>query len=125
MRITIFIKPFIWLALICYGLFLPAKNLPVKPLLAIPHFDKIIHFGLFFVFSLLLFRPYKKLGTRHLVWAPITAIVLSGFLESIQRTISATRSSNFYDFLANVSGILISIFVYHFLISEKRWEKYF
>ncbi|MCG6190736.1 VanZ family protein [Maribellus maritimus] len=125
MKITFFIKPFIWLALICYGLFLPAKDLPVKPLLQIPHFDKMVHFGLFFIFSLLLFRPFKKLGTRYLLWAPLTAILLSGFLESIQRTISATRSSNIYDFIANMSGILFSIVAFQFFISGKKWEKFF
>ena len=125
MKITLFIKPFVWLALICYGLFLPAEDLPVKPLLEIPHFDKLVHFGLFFVFSLLLFRPFKKLETKYLFWAPLTAILLSGFLESIQRTISSTRSSNIYDFIANVSGILVSILVFHFLISGKKWEKLF
>ena len=125
MRISIFIKPFIWLALICYGLFLPAKDLPGKPLLEIPHIDKIVHFGLFFVFCLLLFHPFKKLVTRYLFWAPFTAILLSGFLESIQHIISSTRSSNIYDFMANVSGIIASILFFHFFISGKSWEKLF
>ncbi len=125
MKITFFIKPIIWLLLICYGLFLPAKDLPVKPLLEIPHFDKIVHFGLFFVFSLLLFRPFKKLGKRHMFWAPFSAIILSGFLESIQHTISGTRSSNIYDFIANVSGILTSVLVFHYFISGKKWGKFF
>ncbi|MBN1987557.1 MAG: hypothetical protein JW761_14695 [Prolixibacteraceae bacterium] len=125
MKMIWFVKPFLWLALICYGLFLPAQNLPVKPLLQLPHFDKIVHFGLFFVFSLLLFRPFKKLKTRYLFWAPVTAILLSGLLESVQRTISSTRSSNIYDFAANVSGILVSILVFHFLVSERKWERLF
>jgi VanZ family protein len=125
MKITLFVKPLVWLALICYGLFLPAKDLPVKPLLQIPHFDKIVHFGLFFVFSLLLFRPFKKLHARYLFWAPFTAILLSGFLESVQRTLSSTRSSNIYDFAANVSGVLVSVLVFHFFISGKKWEKLF
>jgi VanZ family protein len=125
MKLVWFLKPFLWLALICYGLFLPAQNLPVKPLLQLPHFDKIVHFGLFFVFSLLLFRPFKKLKASHLFWAPVTAILLSGLLESVQRTISSTRSSNIYDFAANVSGILVSILVFHFLVSGRKWERLF
>ncbi len=121
MKIKFFVKPFIWLILICYGLFLPSKDLPVKQL-QIPHFDKIIHFGLFFVLGLLLFRPFKKLGSKYMVWAPLSAAVVSTILESVQHTISSTRNSNIYDLMANISGILFSILVFHFLISGKKWE---
>lgn len=121
----IFIKPIIWLTLICYGLFLPAEELPVKSLLHIPHFDKVVHFGLFFVFSLLLFSPYKKLKTKQLIWAPLTALFFGTLLESIQHTFSSSRNSNVYDLIANTVGILTSILAFHFFISGKKWEKLF
>jgi VanZ family protein len=121
----IFIKPVIWLALICYGLFLPANNLPIKPFFQIPHFDKLVHFGLFFVFSLLLFRPYKKLKTRYIFWAPVTALLSGIILESAQQALSSSRNSDVYDLIANVAGIFTSIFAYQIYISGKKWEKLF
>lgn len=125
MKLLLFTKPVVWLALICYGLFLPAKDLPVKPLLQIPHFDKIVHFGLFFMFCLLLFRPFKQLKMKYMIWAPLVAVLFGGFLESIQRTISVTRSSNLTDFIANAAGILISVLFFYFFVSGKKWEKLF
>lgn len=125
MRYFNFWKPVVWLALICYGLFLPASNLPVKPFLNIPHFDKMVHFSLFFVLCLLLFRPFKKITLNYFFWAPLTAIFLGALLESIQHFASSTRSSDFYDFLANATGIAASILFFFVFVSGKKWEKLF
>lgn len=125
MMLKLFVKPIIWLTIIFYGLFIPSSSLPKKPFMAIPHFDKMVHFGLFFVFCLLLFVPFKKLKTNYMLTAPLIAIILSAILEITQHIISPTRSSNFFDFMANTTGILASVIVFHYLISEKKWEKYF
>ncbi len=122
MKIKLFWKPLIWLALICYGLFLPANDLPLKPFLKIPHFDKMVHFGLFFVLCLLLFRPFKKLKMNYLIIAPAISITLGAVLETIQHLLSHSRSSNIYDFLANTAGIITSILFFHFFVSGKKWE---
>ncbi len=124
MKLKFFIKPIVWLLIICYGLFVPASNLPKKPFLAIPHFDKLVHFGLFFIFCLLLFVPFKKMKMNHLIYAPLTSLVLSAVLETGQHIISSSRSSNFYDFLANTAGVLTSVLFFHFFISDTRFEKY-
>lgn len=123
--INLFLKPIIWLALICYGLFIPAGNLPVKPFLNIPHFDKIVHFGLFFVFCLLLFRPFRKLKINSYFWAPAISLFLAALLEVVQQTISSSRSSNLYDLMANTAGILASIVFFRFFIADQKWEKLF
>lgn len=124
MKLKYFVKPIIWLLIICYGLFIPANNLPKKPFLAIPHFDKLVHFALFFVFCLLLFVPFKKLNTNHLIYAPLISIILSAALETVQHIISSSRSSNIYDFLANTAGILTSLVFFHYLVSGTRFERY-
>ncbi|MFW5755343.1 MAG: VanZ family protein [Tangfeifania sp.] len=121
----IFLKPIIWLALICYGLFIPANELPAKPFLNIPHFDKIVHFGLFFVFCLLLFRPFRRLKLNPWISAPAVSLFLAAVLEIMQQTISSSRSSNLYDFMANTAGILASIVFFHFFVSGRKWEKFF
>jgi VanZ family protein len=125
MVLKLFIKPIVWMGIICYGLFLPAGNLPKKPFILIPHFDKLVHFGLFFVLCLLLFIPFKKLRLNHLVYAPLIAVVLSGILETMQHIVSSSRSSSFYDFLANTAGVLASVIFFHFFISGTHLEKYF
>lgn len=122
MKIKLFLKPIIWLALICYGLLIPASELPTSPFLNIPHFDKMVHFGLFFVFCLLLFRPFRKINVNPYIYAPAVSIVLSAALEISQHILSSSRSSNFYDFLANATGIAVSVFFFHFFVSGKKWE---
>lgn len=124
-KLFLFWKPLLWLLLICYGLFLPASELPKKPFLSIPHFDKVVHFSLFFIFCILLFRPLKQLQLKQYYWAPLISITLGGLLELIQHNIASSRSSNFYDFLANLSGILIATLFYQLLVSDKKWEKFF
>jgi VanZ family protein len=121
----LFLKPIIWLVLICYGLFIPADKLPAKPFLNIPHFDKIVHFGLFFIFCLLLFRPFKIKKRNPLFFAPAVSLILAAMLEITQQIISNTRNSNLYDFMANAAGIAFSIVFFHFFISGKKWEKFF
>ncbi len=124
MKLKFFIKPIIWLLIICYGLFIPASSLPTKPFMAIPNFDKLVHFGLFFIFCLLLFVPFKKMRMNHLIFAPLMSLVLSAVLETVQHLISSSRSSNFYDFLANTAGIFASVLFFQYLISGTRFEKY-
>ena len=125
MRLLLFWKPLIWLAVICYGLFLPANELPVQPFLKIPHFDKIIHFGLFFGLCLLLLRTFKRLNTQHYFWAPFISLIAGAVLETVQHLISHTRSSNLYDFLANAAGVVASIVFYALFVSGKKWEAIF
>lgn len=123
MKVKYFIKPIIWLLIIFYGLFIPANNLPMTPFFVIPHFDKLVHFGMFFIFCLLLFVPFKKLKMNHLIIAPLISFILSAVLETVQHIVSSSRSSNFYDFVANSLGILAALFVYHFIVSGTKMEK--
>lgn len=125
MKIIYFWKPLLWLAIICYALFIPAGELPIKPFLRIPHFDKLVHFGLFFVFCLLLISPLKKLKYKHYFVAPLISITLSALLEISQHLISTSRSSDIYDFAANTAGIIGSVIFYFLFVSGRKWEMLF
>ena len=102
---------------------MPAGDLPSKPFLAIPHFDKIVHFGLFFGLCILTFKPVKRLTPNFLFWTPIVTLILAIFLESIQGKISASRSTDIYDFWANLAGLSTAILFYRFFILGKKLEK--
>jgi VanZ family protein len=124
MKIKLFIKPLIWLAIICYGLYLPAGQLPKNAFLNIPHFDKIVHFILFFVLCLLLFKPLKYLKTNYIVLSPVSSLILAAFIELSQQWLSKSRHSNINDFIANVAGILAALVIYLFIISDKKLARY-
>jgi glycopeptide antibiotics resistance protein len=125
MKIKYFWKPLLWLAIICYALFIPADDLPLEPFFRIPHFDKIVHFGLFFVFCILLLRPFKRLQLNYYLLAPLISIVLSAILETSQHVLSVSRNSDIKDFIANSLGALTSVMIYYLLISNSKWEKLF
>ena len=125
MMIKYFWKPLLWLAIICYALFIPADDLPLEPFFRIPHFDKIVHFGLFFVFCILLLRPFKRLRLNYYLLAPLISIILSGILETSQHVLSVSRNSDIRDFIANSLGALTSVMIYYLLISNSKWEKLF
>jgi VanZ family protein len=125
MKIKYFWKPILWLALICYGLFIPAKELPLRPFLNIPHFDKMVHFSLFFGLCILLFNPFKKINLKYYFFAPATSLFLGAILELSQHFISRSRHTDLYDFIANSAGILAALVFYYLFVSGKKWEKLF
>lgn len=125
MKLLYFWKPLLWLAIICYALFIPAGNLPVKPFLNIPHFDKMVHFTLFFVLSVFLLRPFKKLKTSFYFWAPAVSISLSAILEFSQHLITPSRASDFYDFMANTAGAIAAALFFRLFVTNRKWEKLF
>lgn len=125
MKLLFFWKPLMWLALICYALFIPAGDFPTGPFLNIPYFDKVIHFILFFVLCLFLFRPFKKLNTSYYLWATLFSVGLSALLEMIQHIVSSSRTSDIYDFLSNTTGVLASALFFKLIVENRRWEKLF
>ncbi len=120
-----FWKPILWLIITCYALFIPATRLPVEPFLIIPHFDKIVHFGLFFTLCLFLVRPFKKLEMKGYLMAALTSILLSGLLEFIQHLLSSTRQSDIFDFLANTAGVLSALLFFRLFVVNRKWEPLF
>jgi glycopeptide antibiotics resistance protein len=125
MKIIYFWKPLLWLAIICYALFIPAEDLAIKPFLNIPHFDKMVHFVLFFVFCLFLLRPFKRLQLNYYLLAPLISISLSGLLEFSQHTLSNSRNTDIKDFIANSLGVIASVIFYYLFVSDRKWEKLF
>ena len=122
MKILYFWKPLLWLAIICYLLFIPASDLPTEFFFRIPQFDKIVHFTLFFILCLFLLRPLNRLQFKHYFVAPLISIAASGFLEFIQHTLSNSRSSDIYDFLANSIGVLSAVLFFYLFVSGRKWE---
>lgn len=123
MKITNYWRLLIWLIIMCYLLFMPASQLPSGPFLKIPHFDKIVHFSMFFPLCLLSFRPIKYHTPNYYFWTPLISLVIAAILESVQHIISASRHTDIYDFLANSAGILAATVFFRFFVSGKKLEK--
>lgn len=98
-----------WLSLSESGTIKPIK------LMDFPNSDKVAHFSiyLFFTFIMLLNSSYWKISGRIKYFIIIIPTLLGLLLEIFQRLLTKTRQADFYDFLANFSGIaLAAIFVF-------------
>lgn len=106
----------------CYLLFMPANQLPSQPFLRIPHFDKMVHFGMFFVLCILLFRPIKHHTPNFYFWTPVVALLFAVALEFLQQKITASRHSDVYDLFANAAGLAFATIFYRLFINGKKLE---
>ncbi len=96
----------IWFLIIFVLCALPGEDIP-DPRLNIPHLDKVVHFGMFFIFSLLLICPLERrtsLGLGMIYGIAIgVAAVYGGLLEVLQHFFFE-RSGDILDFVADVLG---------------------
>jgi len=125
MKLLKFWKPGIWLLIICYLSLMPGEELPPVRLFNIPHADKIVHMGFYFILSIFLIKPFSGLGSFPYILTFITSATISGAIEIMQEKLAVSRHGDLYDFLANISGILIALVFYHYAISGKKHERFF
>lgn len=108
-RKTIFaVLLILWTAFVLYGSLAPGDELPVRNWWAdIPYFDKIAHFGFYFVEMVILLFLFDLRGLRQL-WALAAILLFSGTIEILQ-PIYFGRSGDLYDLITNLLGAMFGI----------------
>lgn len=109
-------KTILWCLTMFYMLFSPGSALP-KPEIKIPHFDKLVHAGMFailvFLFQL---DSYKTPKARFKVVLLIISVLLFGSLsEYIQFAYIPGRSGTINDLIADVTGIALGLLLFNWL----------
>lgn len=106
MRHTSWILPLGWVGFVFYSLTTEVDIDPEMPWL-FPHFDKLVHFGIFAVLAWLLVPPLRGSARQSRGVSLFLAFLLSaaygGFLEYLQTTL-AHRHGNWADVVANLVG---------------------
>ncbi len=98
----------VWTIFILYGSLAPSDELPVKNWWAdIPYFDKIVHFGFYFV-EMVIISFLFNLRRLKLLWGIIAILLFSGAIECFQ-PLYFNRSGNLYDLIANMLGALCGL----------------
>ncbi|OFX42657.1 MAG: hypothetical protein A2X05_09335 [Bacteroidetes bacterium GWE2_41_25] len=79
-----------------------------------PHFDKIAHFGMYFILmSVIIFETRKATLKRFsLFLMALFPFFYGTLLEILQSTITTTRNGSLYDVIFNTLGIILSIFTW-------------
>lgn len=106
-----------WNILIIIGSLLPASEIPDYKFQIIPHQDKLIHFGMYFVLGLLLLYGTRSeplcSSLKWTRWAILFYCSALGiFLEILQKCFDLGRNFDTFDVLANVAGAFVAVVIY-------------
>lgn len=119
-------KPFVylipataWYILILIASLISASNYSAidVPIMGV---DKIVHFGLYFILSVLVCWGIYKLNVlnskkRIAVYSAILCGFCGFIVEILQSTMTTTRSFDFYDIVANIFGCSVGSVIFIFL----------
>ena len=121
-------KSIVWTAIIILATTLPSNSIPKSSLLEIPHFDKIVHFGLFFVLAMFIISEQNTLRlqgglTRKAIILALSFTIAYGLIiEFLQYFLLPSRSGGLFDFLANTLGSIVAVVLYRFVNRiTSRW----
>ena len=96
------------LAAIVIGSFLPPKDINA---IHLPGNDKVVHASAYMLLTFAFLFSYRKAQFKKW-WGVILSIwVLGAFIEIFQPIISPGRQRDFFDLLANSSGIAVAVIV--------------
>lgn len=111
-------KSIVWAGFILIVCSIPSDQVPKVSLIGIPHFDKFVHFALYFIFTLLLIsgnnelKQQRKVTVNAILWAAAISLIYGIFVETLQHFIFTTRSAEFWDIVANILGFLAAALAY-------------
>jgi VanZ family protein len=80
----------------------------------IPHIDKIVHFGMYFLLMSVIIAEHRReiKSPAKLLWLALIPLSYGIIIEVLQATITTTRSGDFYDALFDAMGILCSVMLW-------------
>lgn len=107
-----------WSVFILFISGIPGDSIPKTTFSNIPHFDKIVHMGLYFPLGFFLMAEFKLSKVK---WLNRLAILLTLFLVALygglielgQDYLFSQRSADWYDFFADLAGGLLGILFYY------------
>lgn len=121
----LFWKPILWLVVITTLCLMPPQDLPVQEFYAIPHFDKVVHFGMYFVLALLLIHPLQRRALKVALGVFLISFLVGGAIEILQFAMAIQRSASWGDFIADMAGAAAGWLLYSPLIRTLPFTKFF
>ena len=109
-------KTIVWLAIVFFLSTMKVSDMPKVSLVNIPHFDKIIHFLMYFILATIwLIDDYKQrtnFQLRKLVVVFISSAIYGISMELIQKLLVQERSGDLLDALANTFGLIVAFLLF-------------
>ena len=110
-----YIKLLIWTLVIFYICLSPSDEIPKTKLFEIPYFDKMVHFGIYFIFTLIFTSILQSKNYSHqkiFITNIVITILFGSLIEVLQYYLPIDRSADLYDFIADLSGTLAAVFIH-------------
>ncbi|MDA3879500.1 MAG: VanZ family protein [Prolixibacteraceae bacterium] len=114
----------IWIALLIYALLTPPNALPKLKLFQ--HFDKVVHFGMFFTLVVILVPIYlsQQNYIRSYLFSFFTSVFTGILFEILQNNLTSGRTGSIDDAIADTAGAAIAVLFYHYFVRQKPLEKF-
>jgi len=115
-------KTILWTIVVVGVCVVPGNEIPSPPIINIPHLDKIVHAGLYFILTVFSVKSFSRqklvpiLNQKPYQSAFVYAVVLGVIVELVQHYFIPTRSGDILDALANSTGSLLAILIL------KKWK---
>lgn len=112
------INSLLWALIIMILCGAPSSSFPTVRFFNIPHFDKVVHFGLYVVFTLLILsetntqRMFGGLDRKAIIVSLSIAIAYGLLIEIMQLLVFESRGAEFWDFVANTIGAIVAVLTY-------------
>ena len=99
----------------------PGENMPGSFLFSIPHFDKIIHVGMYASLGFVTLVESRLNPPRMAIHVLLLLAIfaMSALIEILQATVVAARSAEWFDLLANFLGLIFG-YIAHRIIGRFR-----
>lgn len=111
-------KSLLWAVFIMILCGIPGNELNKVKLINIPHFDKMVHAFLYFVFTILLISENNSqkmemiIPMKAILIAALIALSYGALIEIMQKTIFINRGAEVCDMVANTFGFLLAAALY-------------
>lgn len=129
MKFRFLLPVIVWTIIIIFIIAIPGSSIPDSSLFQIPHFDKIIHTGIFFILGFLSVYGFTKQGDSTILKnyaytsAVVFCVIYGGLTEVIQHLFITERSGEITDTLANTTGSAAGILLFYYLKKTHRLQK--
>lgn len=107
---------FIYIAVFLTVLITVGSLIPPKEVVEVkvPSFDKVIHFGAYFLLALSWLLSFIK-KSKEATYAYIIVFLVGVYgiiIEGLQATITTVRQADIYDIIANFTGVLVALLIF-------------
>lgn len=107
----------IWSIIIIILCCIPGKEFPEASIFEIPHLDKIVHFILYFILSIIGVKGVSKQTKFPFLYVLLYGVMLGITIEIVQNYFIPFRDGNLFDALANILGSGVGLtFIYYKLV---------